>query len=111
MKHTICTGVNNKNNILVDNTNLDKNTRKYIIDLVRTINSKYFVRVIVFKTSFSRIPHNNSYRHYTTNKVIPEFVLRMMKNKMENPDYNEPIDLIEKIEFKQPEYSMYYFYY
>lgn len=111
MKRAICTGVKNKNNILVDNTNLDKNTRKNIIDLVRTINSEYYVRVIVLKTSFSRILHNNSYRHYTTNKVIPEFVLKMMKNKMEKPDYDEPIDLIEKIEFKQPDDNMYYFYY
>lgn len=111
MKQAIRMGVNNKNNILIDNTNLDKKTRINLIDLVKNINPKYVVRVIVLKTSFTRIIHNNSYRHYTTNKIIPEFVLKMMKNKMEKPDYDEPIDLIEKIEFEQPENKMYYLFY
>jgi predicted kinase len=110
MERAICSAVDKKNNVLIDNTNLDKKTRKNIIDLVRNINPDYYVRVIILKSSFSRILHNNSYRYYTNNKIIPEFVLKMMKNKMEIPDYDEPIDLIEKIEFIQPEDNMYYFY-
>lgn len=114
MDNAICMAVNKINNVLIDNTNLDKSTRKHIIDMVKNINPDYYVRVIVLKSSFSRILHNNAYRYYTNYhniKQIPEFVLKMMKNKMEKPEYDESIDLIEKIKFKQPIDDIYYLYF
>ena len=114
METAIRTAVSNQQNILVDNTNLDIGTRSRIIDMVKNINSTYYVRVIICSASFARILHNNRYRYYADYqniKQIPDFVLKTMKNKMKQPDYNERIDLIEKIKFVQPSDANYYIYY
>jgi len=114
MENAIHRAVVDQYNILIDNTNLDRKTRKYVIDMVKNINPDYFVIVVVLDQSFEQILHNNRYRYYTNylnTRQIPDFVLKTMKNKMEPPEYNESIDLIERVKFKEPMDENYRIYY
>ena len=100
--------------ILIDNTNLDKKTRKNIIDMVKLVNPAYHIVVMLLNQSFEQILHNNRYRYYTDYhniRLIPEFVLKKMKNKMETPTHDESIDTIVQLQFKQQDEKKYMLYY
>jgi bifunctional polynucleotide phosphatase/kinase len=100
MFNCIKRSVIDKQNIIIDNTNLDIKSRKYIISFVKKINNNYYVRVIIMNTSPERCIHNNYYRYYTNyekdNKYVPRFVYNIMMGKLQIPSIeNEQIDLIE----------------
>lgn len=100
--------------ILIDNTNLDKKTRSCVIDMVKNVDPNYHVVVMVLDQSFEQVLHNNRYRYYTghpNTQMIPEFVLKKMKNKMEPPTHDESIDTIIQLQFKQPDDLKYMLYY
>lgn len=112
--------IQNSNDMIIDNTNLDKKSRKDIMELFKKhdINNEYYIRIIYVNTPSMRCIHNNYYRYlvnYNTDpKFIPDFVYKMMINKLEEPNKNEDmrIDLIEKTIGGiplDPKYCYYYF--
>jgi bifunctional polynucleotide phosphatase/kinase len=106
----------NKNvSILVDNTNLEPETRAEIIDIVKTINKKYYVRAIHVNTSMERCLHNDYYRYYvnyrTDPKLVPEFVYKIMRKKFVKPSLDEKIDLVQTVVPGVPMDIAYFYYY
>lgn len=85
----IKTSAINEDNILIDNTNLDIETRANIIKLVKGVNNNYYVRIVYVNTTYERCLHNNYYRYYVNYqndpKLIPEFVYKMMMKKFIKP--------------------------
>jgi tRNA uridine 5-carbamoylmethylation protein Kti12 len=108
----------NENTIIVDNTNLDVQTRSEIIKIVKSIDDEYFVRIIYVNTSLERCIHNNYYRYHknykTDHKLVPDFVYKMMVNKFVEPSMKENtmIDAIETVTAGSPAdlSYMWYFY-
>ena len=104
----------NKKSVVIDNTNLTKETRKEFIDLAKKY--KFKVRCLNFVTQIDICIHNSYFRNYITNgktKVIPKIVYNMMKKKYVKPELNEGFDEINEIEFNIDEnkdlYEKYYF--
>jgi bifunctional polynucleotide phosphatase/kinase len=106
-----------KNNIIIDNTNLDKKSRKVFIDM--GIESKYFIRCVYVNTSFERSKHNNCFRLYvefckdqTYTKFVPDIAYNIMKNKLEIPNTNELFNQIDIASIGLPldHRYMYYFF-
>lgn len=108
----------NSESIIIDNTNLDIDTRANFIDIVKQIDNNYFVRIIHVNTSHERCLHNNYYRYFMNHrenpKLIPEFVYKMMLKKFIEPTKDEN-ELIDKVEVANPsapitfEYLYYYY--
>lgn len=97
-------------NIVVDNTNLSKKSRKVIIDMVE--GEGYKIRCMVMGTSLEDCFHNNYYRAYTTDReLINPRVYMFMKNNWEYPEKDEGIDNIEDIEHNFVNTFEYAFYY
>jgi bifunctional polynucleotide phosphatase/kinase len=102
--------------IIIDNTNLDVETRNNLITTVKNINKKYYVRIVHMLTSIDRSIHNNYYRYcvdYKTKpKFVPEFVYMMMAKKYVKPDLtdNQSIDVIDCVD-PTPPYDVRYFHY
>jgi len=102
--------------MIIDNTNLDVESRTNLINIVQDTN--YYVRIIHIATSIDRCIHNNYYRYYkdykTNPKFIPHFVYKMMDKKYVVPTIDEN-PLISKIDVVHPgipldiKYIFYYF--
>ncbi|VBB18286.1 DNA kinase/phosphatase Pnk1 [Yasminevirus sp. GU-2018] len=118
MLNAIKTSASSSETIIVDNTNLDVETRSSLIKLVKGIDDDYFVRVICVDTPYDRCLHNNLYRYYVNYKddpkLVPEFVYKMMIKKFVKPtkDESELIDDVQTVKAGVPvefEYLFYYF--
>ena len=84
----------NDNNIIIDNTNPNRDTRKLYIDLAKKY--KYLVTCIVVNISRDLCEHNNLYRAYKNKmKPIPEIAYRMYFKKYNEPNKEEGIDNIK----------------
>jgi len=97
MKKLILELISKNKNIIIDNTNIDIKSRKYIIDF---FDDKYYVRIIHFDVSIDVCKHNNNYRYYTQNKYVPKIVYNKMNKQYEKPSIKEnnkinKIDIIE----------------
>jgi bifunctional polynucleotide phosphatase/kinase len=87
------------NNIIIDNTNINKLTRLDYIKLAQKYN--YYVKCIIINNSIDFCNHMNYYRVQQYNKkVIPIIVYRILKKKYEYPLLNEGIHKIIEIENK-----------
>lgn len=117
MINMIKSSVDCKNSLIIDNTNLEVETRSKLIKMVKGINKNYYVRIIHIDTLFERCLHNNFYRYYINYKeakLIPDFVYKMMRKKFVEPTLAEN-SLIDKIDVVKPnaptDYKyLYYFY-
>jgi bifunctional polynucleotide phosphatase/kinase len=88
--------INSGDDIVIDNTNLSRESREKIIIPAR--NRGYNIRAFVMDTTYDQCIHNNFYRSYTTKReLIPLSAYRFMKNKFEYPNKSEDIDSVEKI--------------
>ena len=84
----------NSDNIIIDNTNPNRDTRKLYIDLAKKY--KYLVTCIVVNISRDLCEHNNLYRaHKNKMKPIPEIAYRMYFKKYNEPNKEEGIDNIK----------------
>jgi bifunctional polynucleotide phosphatase/kinase len=84
-------------NIVIDNTNMSKQTRNEWI----TLGKKYKTNIIIlyFNASVNISKHNNIFRNITTNKkLIPNIAYNIMKSKFELPNTNEGVDNVFVIE-------------
>jgi bifunctional polynucleotide phosphatase/kinase len=117
MMNMIEASVNHNNSLIVDNTNLDIETRSGLIKMVKDINNDYYVRIIHVDMPFERCLHNNFYRYYMNYKevkLIPSVVYKMMLKKFVEPKLSENA-LIDKIDVVKPSAPtnykyLYYFY-
>lgn len=119
MIRTIKTLAGEGDSMIIDNTNIDPKTRSELIDIVKSIDDSYYVRIIYVDTSIPMCMHNNYYRYYTNYmedpKLVPDFVFKMMNAKFVKPIKNEnkSINLIETAQagasVADPKYY-YYFY-
>jgi bifunctional polynucleotide phosphatase/kinase len=85
----------NKKSIVVDNTNVNRETRKDWIDLANEHN--YTVRLILLLVTKEVAEHNNIYRYLTTDKYISSIVYNKYKSKYEEPSCDEGIKEIIKV--------------
>jgi bifunctional polynucleotide phosphatase/kinase len=101
--------------MIIDNTNIESKTRTELIDVVKNIDESYYVRVINMNTSFDKCVHNNYYRYYINHmndsKLVPEFVLKMMKSKLIlcKKEENKLIDLVETTQAENPTDPKYFY--
>lgn len=87
-----------KKNVVIDNTNPSKKSRKPFIDIAKKYNIN--IRCINFITSFDLCIHNNIYRNLTTDvNVVPKIVYNIYNKNFENPHKDEGFDIIEIFNF------------
>ena len=84
--------VNNKANIIIDNTNPDFETRKYYVDILNT--NDYFILYIWFDLPLDVSLYLNSYRTQILDKHIPMVAYNVYKKKFNTPSLEENIDEI-----------------
>jgi bifunctional polynucleotide phosphatase/kinase len=96
-------------NLIIDNTNPNKESRKQWIDLAKQHN--YNIRVLHMQTPMDLCKHNNIYRCITQNiDIIPDIAYNMYKSKFETPEQEEGIKEIIKVESSYPDDDKYYKY-
>ncbi len=99
-------------NIVVDNTNPSKESRKKFIDIA--IKNKYNVRCMKMLTQENHALHNNYYRYlYKNQKFVPTIAYNIYKKKYEEPELEEGYYEILHINPEIPPKSTdnrYYFY-
>jgi bifunctional polynucleotide phosphatase/kinase len=106
-----------KSNIVIDNTNLDVETRKKYIDLAT--KAKYTCRCILFNIDIGTSKHNMNFRHLVSKGTIdriPDIVYNIFNKKYVKPVLSEGFESIEIINFTpnvdanvRNLYCMYYF--
>ena len=107
-------------NIVVDNTNLTKQSRTNYIDL--TANTNYYIHCIDMtnhtSASIDIFHHNMLYRYYTRGiPIIKDMVFYMMRKRYQPPDATEKmnqithLNLMEQIDQTNmpPDYYLYYY--
>jgi bifunctional polynucleotide phosphatase/kinase len=102
--------IKNNYNIIIDNTNPDKKSRKIFVDI--GIENKYKIIYIILETSEKISKHNNYYRHIKYGKeLIPDIVYNIFKSKYEEPNKNEKYDKIIRtgVNIYDYEYHKYYY--
>jgi bifunctional polynucleotide phosphatase/kinase len=105
--------IENKKNLVIDNTNLSKEKRGRFIALIN--GSKYKVRLLMIETPLEVCKHNSIYRNYRSDNnidIISKMVYNIMlkKKNTESPQKNEGIDKIEKIQYHREMEDDYYLY-
>lgn len=104
--------IEQKNNVVIDNTNPNKITRKEYIDIAKKYN--YSVRCIKINCDKNVAYHTAHYRSYKSNgviKSIPMMVYHMYNKKYEDPEKSEGINEIIEINFSPPNDPLYFKYY
>jgi bifunctional polynucleotide phosphatase/kinase len=99
-------------NIIIDNTNPTKETRKIYIDIAKEYN--YKIVCININCNKELGIHNNYYRSYITNgdiNIIPTLVYNIYFKKYEEPTLDEKFDEIKEINFTPPKDDNYYMYF
>ena len=104
--------MNLENNIVIDNTNPDINTRKLYIDLAKKYN--YDIRCFKMNTTEEHSKHNNIYRLLYENKNrVPNIAYKIYNKKYIEPQLSEGfkdiVDIIPEIPIRDT-HSKYYFY-
>lgn len=87
-------------NVVMDNTNPDKEKRERIIKLSHEY--KFKVRSIHFKTNESLSIHNSHYRNIKSNntiKPIPKIAYNIYKKKFKKPTLSEGFYKIEELDY------------
>jgi len=85
--------------VIVDNTNLDLNSRKPFLDLAKTLSIP--VRALVMETTPANSLHNEMFRQLTgsSHEKINTMVFNMMKKKYVEPSVSEGFVEVLKIPF------------
>lgn len=87
-----------KKNVVIDNTNPSKKSRKIFIDIAKKYNVQ--IRCILFITPIEICMHNNIYRNMTTHcDLVPKIAYNIFKKNYEKPSDEEGFVRIEEHEF------------
>lgn len=88
-----------KKNCVIDNTNVDKESRFKFIDICK--RNKVDCYCFVMLTSSSHSKHNNKFRELTDKSHVPvsEIIINSMKKKYQDPELSEGFQNIVKIQF------------
>lgn len=101
--------INNKESLVIDNTNTTTETRKTWLDLGKKNN--YNIICLYFTTPIDLCKHNNIYRMTKNNKSpVPEITYLKMKKYFNAPTEKEGFDKIIKIHFEPFSNDYYKFY-
>ena len=88
--------IKNNKSIVIDNTNIDKKTRKEYIDIAK--DSNYLVRGIVMDVDKEFALHLNNIRSIVTGiKPVPKIAYNVLLKKYQIPTKDEGIDKIKNI--------------
>jgi len=88
--------ISNNQSVIIDNTNVDKKTRKEYIDIAKKYN--YQVRCIVMDVNKEFSLHLNNIRSIVNGvKPVPTIAYNILSKKYQNPDIDEGIDQIKII--------------
>jgi bifunctional polynucleotide phosphatase/kinase len=79
-------------NIIIDNTNPSKETRKEYIDI--GIKYNYNIRIIHIDSTYELAMHRNYYRMITKGHLIPEIVYNVYRKNFEKPTIDEKVNEI-----------------
>jgi predicted kinase len=82
----------NKNDIIVDMTNMGKNSRKWILD---KLSDEYIKKAVVFNVDRNELLRRIEKRGKETGQDVPIEVLDSMLSKYEEPTKEEGFDQIE----------------
>ena len=100
----------NNSNIIIDNLNTDKKTRKYYIDFAKKYNYTY--EAIINNCDMWTAYHNSHYRAFKNNiNHIPLIVYRKFNKSYEKPETSEGFNNIYETNFFPPTNDLYYKYY
>jgi bifunctional polynucleotide phosphatase/kinase len=83
--------------IVVDNTNLDAQTRMRWVKLAQSHG--YRVVCYVFETPLDVCRHNMAFRSLTGGRIVPDHVMRMMAKRYQSPKSCEHLDAIIQVPF------------
>lgn len=88
-----------KKHAVVDNTNIDADTRKRYIDVAKSL--KIPVRCFLMNTSYKHAKHNIIFRELTDPSHVPvnDMVINSLKSKYQEPTLKEGFSEILKINF------------
>lgn len=92
--------IKNLKNVIIDNTNPTKLSRKQYIDLAKKFN--YHIKIYIFDFSLKLCKHLNNYRVSQDYKKIPNVVYNVFNKKYQEPtdDEGEIIKLYPPLELK-----------
>ncbi|XP_053642699.1 uncharacterized protein F21D5.5 [Cherax quadricarinatus] len=93
------TSLQDGNNVVIDNTNPDVESRKRYIDVAKKMNVP--VRCFVFNVSKDHCRHNNKFRELSgaNHSKVSDMIYNMYKSKFEEPTLKEGFDDIVKVNF------------
>jgi bifunctional polynucleotide phosphatase/kinase len=105
--------IKNKHNIVIDNTNSNKDVRKIYLDIAKKHNM--LVKIYVFEMSIELCKHLNAYRVQRTKgktKKIPKLVYNIYNKKYEEPtdDEGKIIKVNFVLEFENEDAKREYYY-
>lgn len=104
--------IKDKNNIVVDNTNIDIESRSIYMGMAKNAGYKIVCVETDYRHKIDVWYHNSLYRAFKTqNKPIPKLVYNVMNKKYIRPSYEEKFDLMIMIDYSTPDDSDYYKYY
>ena len=90
----------NNDNVIIDNTNVDIQTRKEYIELAKQYN--YFIRCFVIDVDINLAKHLNKVRYRLTrnsNKNIPDIAYNVLSKKYKSPSMDEGFTEVINIPF------------
>lgn len=89
----------NKKNIVIDNTNVDKETRQRFVQAALKYGAD--VRCFVMETSLAEMRHNNKFREITdpSHAVVSDIIIFTYKKNYQEPEESEGYTQILKIPF------------
>lgn len=87
------------NNVVIDNTNVDKETRQRFILAAK--KSKADVRCFVMETTLAQMRHNNKFREMTDKShiVVSDIIIFSYRKNYQEPEMSEGYTQILKIPF------------
>lgn len=88
-----------KKNCVVDNTNLDKDSRARYIEVAKKLNAE--CRCFLMSTSLQHSKHNNKFRELTDQSHVPvsEVIINSFKKLYQEPEISEGFEEILHIPF------------
>lgn len=92
-------GLRNNKNCVVDNTNIDKESRKRYIEVAIKFNVPCIC--FVMSTSYQQCKHNIKFREMTDkiHEPVNEIILNTLKKNYEKPELEEGFDKIVEVPF------------
>nr|CAH7721081.1 unnamed protein product [Callosobruchus chinensis] len=92
-------GLKNNKNVVVDNTNMDKESRARFVEVAKKYNAD--CRCFLMTTDISHSKHNNRFRELTDTTHVPvtDIIINSLKNSYQEPEQSEGFKDIIRVPF------------